>query len=160
MPRQKPGTSKQNYATPAAFINAVKLRLRVPGFAFDFAAEKSNAQCPRYWSKRDDALSKTSVEWAQQIRGAGWGWLNPPFDDIQPWAYACENAEVQGAHIALLTPASVGSNWFNQHIHGRALVLALNGRLDFIPGKVYPKDCILSLFGPTVSPGFDVWRWK
>lgn len=65
--------------------------------------------------------------------------------------------------MAFLVPAGVGANWYRDFIHRRALVLALNGRLAFMPDKptwLYPKDCILCLFGPTVTPDFDVWSWR
>lgn len=159
MPRQDRNTSKQDYSTPPAFIAATLARLRNTRFMFDFAADASNHKAAKYWSEDDDALGQSPVEWASRVRG-GWGWLNSPFDKIAPWAARCADAEDAGAHIAFLVPASIGANWFADHIHQRALVLALNGRLDFIPGKLYPKDCMLCLFGPTVSPGFDVWCWK
>jgi len=60
-------------------------------------------------------------------------------------------------------PAAVGSNWYRDYVHKKCLVLALNGRLAFITGKpklLYPKDCILCLYGPDFAPGFDVWSWK
>lgn len=159
MPRQKPGTSKQDYGTPPAFIAAVLARLRNKSFIFDFAADYTNNKAAKYWTQTDNALAYQADEWAAKVRG-GWGWLNPPFGDIAPWARKCAEAEDAGAHIAFLVPASIGANWFSDYIHQRALVLALNGRLDFIPGKLYPKDCMLCLFGPTVSPGFDVWCWR
>ncbi len=68
-----------------------------------------------------------------------------------------------GARIAFLVPAGVGSNWYRDFVHNKARVLALNGRLAFIEGKpklLYPKDCILCLYGPDFAPGFDVWSWK
>jgi hypothetical protein len=42
-------------------------------------------------------------------------------------------------------------------------VLLLNGRLAFMPDKpawLYPKDCILCLYGPFVEPGYEVWNWR
>jgi len=159
MPKQDRNNSKQDYATPAPFIAAALARLRINRFNFDFAADASNHKAAKYWTEKDNALNKTPAEWAKACRG-GWGWLNPPFKDIAPWAAACAAAEDQGAHIAFLVPASVGANWFVDSIHHRALVLGLNGRLDFIPGNHFPKDCMLCLFGPTISPGFDVWCWK
>jgi hypothetical protein len=63
----------------------------------------------------------------------------------------------------MLVPAAIGSNWFRDHVDGRALVLALNGRLAFIEGKpddLYPKDCILALYSPFVASGFEVWSWR
>lgn len=58
-PVQKPGRSKQDYATPACFLSAVKQRFGVE-FAIDLAADATNAVCARYLSMDDDALS---VEW-------------------------------------------------------------------------------------------------
>jgi hypothetical protein len=164
MPKQRPGRSRQDYATPPEFILAVLARLRVARFKFDFAAAAHNSKAgSKYWSEADDALSKSLAEWARKCRG-GWGWLNPPFADIEPWAAACHHASANhDAHIALLVPASVGANWYADYVHGRALVLALSPRLAFDPDRPtwgYPKDCILALYGPTVSPGFDCWRWK
>lgn len=159
MPRQDRNNSKQDYSTPATFIRAVHTRLRIKRFNFDFAADATNRKASNYWSKADNALAKTPEEWAAKVRD-GWGWLNPEFKDIAAWSRKCAEAEDAGAHIAFLVPASVGSNWFVDDVHHRALVLALNGRLDFIPNSVFPKDCMLCLFGPTISPGFDVWYWK
>ena len=64
-----------------------------------------------------------------------------------------------GSRIFLLTPASIGANWFAEHVYGKAHVLALQGRLTFVGHKQpYPKDCILSVYG--VKPGFSVWDWR
>lgn len=160
-PRQKPGRSKQDYSTPRAFLTAVKRRLHIEAFTFDFAADRRNRKSPDFWSAKDNSLRKSPFEWAQAA-GAGWGWLNPPFGDIEPWAKACWAAELHGASIAFLVPMGA-PNWFVEHVHHRALVLALNGRLAFIEGQpkeLYPKDCMLCLFSPLVAPGFDVWSWK
>jgi hypothetical protein len=87
-----------------------------------------------------------------------------------------------GGHVAFLTPLS-SADWCKDHVYGKALILALNGRLCFIPnwaktidpstlkkGKgparcyaappLYPKDCMLSLFSPEITPGFEVWNWR
>jgi phage N-6-adenine-methyltransferase len=181
-PEQKPGRSKQNYATPRNFIEPVKARLAISEFQFDFAAEAENTKAPNYWTKEDNSLAKSGVEWAAQVSG-GWGWLNPEFSDIDPWAARCVETKAAGGHVALLVPAGVGANWFRDHVDGHAHVLFLNGRLCFIedwattidpatlkPGKgpprcftsepLYPKDCILCLYSPEIAPGYRVWSWK
>lgn len=158
MPVQKPGNSKQNYRTPPAFLNAVRARLGIKNFTCDFAADRVNTVCPVYWSKQDDSLSKASWEWVDRIN-LGWGWLNPEYIHIAPWAERCADVGAW-AYIALLVPAGVGSNWFRDYVDGQARVLLLNGRLDFIPGAPYPKDCILCLYGPDIEPGYDVWNWR
>ena len=43
---------------------------------------------------------------------------------------------------------------------GQARVLLLNGRIAFMPDypdEMYPKDCVLALFGPSVPAGYEVW---
>lgn len=40
MPAQKPGRSKQDYSTPAAFISAVKSQFQTGPFAYDLAADE------------------------------------------------------------------------------------------------------------------------
>lgn len=180
MPAQKPGRSKQDYRTPEVFIAAAKRRLGIGRFMHDFAADESNRQAHTYFTKADDALSID--DWTQWIDG-GWGWLNPPFNNIRPWAWRCVETKSAGGSMALLVPAAVGANWYRDFVHHHALVLALNGRLCFMPdwattidpatvkpGKgparcyqqapLYPKDLILCLYGPYITAGFDVWNWR
>lgn len=156
MPVQKPGESRQDYATPWEFIRAVEARYG--RLDVDLAARIDNARAPRFVTPKEDSLA---VPWAERFAGM-FGWLNPEFADIDPWASKCrvETSTPGGLQVALLTPASVGSNWFAEHVHGHALVLALSPRITFEGERdPYPKDCILSLFG-FGQAGFDVWRWK
>jgi len=166
VPQQRPHRSKQDYATPMIFINAVKSLLSIDRFAFDFAADLSNHKASRYWMITNDALSQPPAAWKRQC-GSDWGWLNPPYASIGPWAKKCLEASRQGAKIAFLVPASVGSNWFRDYIHGAygVRVLFLNGRIPFIPDKpnwLYPKDCMLVLFGDEDAPPYssDIWTWR
>jgi len=162
-PKQQPGRSKQDYQTPATFIAAVKTRLGIDRFSHDFAADASNKQAPTFFDEDTDALSVPRWELTLRECGAVWGWLNPPFSKIGPWAKRCAETCRAGGSIAFLVPAAVGSNWFRDHVDGQARVLFLNGRLAFMPDKptwLYPKDCILVLYGPTVSPGYEVWTWR
>jgi hypothetical protein len=79
-PQQKPGRSKQDYATPSIFIAAVKARLGIRAFTIDFAADATNAKAERYIDEATDALS---VDWSGQVVPGEWAWLNPPFADIR-----------------------------------------------------------------------------
>lgn len=145
------GTSKQDYATPPAFIAAVEKRFGP--IAFDLAASPENAKAPRFFTKEDDSLRKA------------WGaldgnlWLNPEFDDIAPWADLCAGVRGRSAWTMMLTPASPGANWFRRLVVPNAYVLELAPRISFDGKHPYPKDCILSAFGFGVV-GRDVWRWK
>jgi hypothetical protein len=49
--------------------------------------------------------------------------------------------------------------WFAQHVHDKALIVALRPRLTFVGHATpFPKDIILAIFGE--QPGFDTWRWQ
>lgn len=162
MPAQKPFRSKQDFGTPENFLVATRRRLGIAAFTFDFAADATNAKAPKWWGIEDDSLSKTPVEWAAATEG-GWGWLNPEFAVIGPWASRCRETRLAGGSLAFLVPAGVGANWFRDHVDGHALVLMLNGRLAFMPDQptwLYPKDCILCLYSPYVDPGYRVWDWR
>jgi len=150
-PKQKPGRSKQDYATPPEFIAAVVERFGV--LAWDLAASHENAKAPHYFIEADNSLDQN---WSAL---QGNRWLNPPFCDIGPWAEKCSKTTLpSGDRIFLLVPASVGSNWFHRHVHGKALVLALSPRLSFDGKNPFPKDCMLCVYGR--HAGFDVWRWN
>jgi phage N-6-adenine-methyltransferase len=150
-PAQKPSTSKQDYQTDPAFVRAVIKRWGP--LSFDLAAHAGNHQCPRYYTVQQNSLVQ---DWSSL---AGNLWLNPPFLDIDPWAAKCSRTELQpGSRILFLTPAAVSTNWFADHVFGRARVFAVRPRLTFEGHTAgFPKDMILSVFGD--APAFCLWRW-
>lgn len=156
MPKQKPGKSKQDYKTPLELIYAVEKRFGP--ISIDLAASDGHV-CDNYYSESYDSLS---IEWMLQENTA---WLNPPFSRIEPWAKKCffESTRLKRKGcIILLTPASIGANWFHHWVYGRAAVIALNPRLTFVGETTpYPKDCMLSVYRkhpPLVRDRFTVWR--
>jgi phage N-6-adenine-methyltransferase len=157
MPVQKPGKSVQTYATPDEFIAAVRARFKIREFFYDLAAEPETTKGLHHYCEEEDALAQDWTKFADKQL-----WLNPPFGGIAPWATKCADTtprlRARGGRLFFLTPASVGANWFAEHVHKKALVLALQGRLSFDGKDPYPKDCMLSLFG--VPPGFEVWDWQ
>lgn len=156
MPEQKPGRSKQDYGTPADFRAA--LAKKFGPLEVDLAARADNAKAPIFITPEMDSLTHSWWPYLHQIC-----WLNPPFANIRPWAARCEaylpGCAVNGGKILFLTPASVGANWFRDHVMDKARVYLLCGRLTFEGETLpYPKDCILSVFGE--SPGFELWEWR
>lgn len=146
------GSSRQDYETPVDFITAVESRFGI--INVDLAASKENTKGQIWIDEQRDSLT---VDWSG-LRGNLW--LNPPFSNIGPWANKCSEESKRGCKILFLTPASVGSNWFSQHVFGQAHILFLNGRITFVGADdPYPKDCMLSCFG-LGTPGCEVWRWK
>jgi phage N-6-adenine-methyltransferase len=146
------GRSKQDYGTPPEFIDAV--RARFGRLDWDLAASTENAVASRFFTEEEDSLKQ---DWGEC---SGTLWLNPPFADIEPWARKCSEQRWRREWLLLLTPASVGSNWFAERVFGKALVLFLSPRLQFVgTDSSYPKDLALSCFGFGAS-GFECWRWR
>ncbi len=155
--------SKQDYGTPREFIRAVESRFGK--LAVDLAASPTNAKAD-HWI--DEARNSLAQPWAE-LWPDGNLWLNPPFANIDPWSKKCafESRQRRGL-ILLLTPASIGTEWFAQHVCDKAMVLGLSPRMAFdgMPpnpktGRVdlYPKDLMLSVFGDGLR-GFATWRWR
>jgi phage N-6-adenine-methyltransferase len=151
MPAQKPGKSKQDYATPRPFLDAVEARFG--RINFDLAASAHNKAVDAYFDERKDSLQQT---WC---RLPGLLWLNPPFGNIDPWAEKCAAEMRKGARIAFLTPASVGANWFQAHVVPSAHVLELSPRLSFDGEHPFPKDLVLAIFYAGLT-GRSPWRWR
>ena len=158
MPAQKPGTSRQDFGTPAAFIGAVERRFG--HLEWDLAAHAENTKCgDRYFGPGSTHhVDAFRVSWAGYVP-YGTLWLNPEFGNIEPWAEKCAaEAPMRHGLILMLTPASVGAGWFQRHVHGKAYVLALAPRLSFDGKAPFPKDCMLSVYGYGLT-GFGTWRW-
>lgn len=150
MPKQNPGKSEQDVKTPLDFLVYVRARLHAP-FIIDLAASKENTVVERFYSIEQDSLKQV---WPTE----GWCWLNPPYNNIRPWV---EKASLGYSQVAMLVPASTGSNWWRDWVHNKCHVLLLNGRLTF-EGHTspYPKDLALLLYTPFIKSGYDVWDWS
>lgn len=156
MPRQKPGLSKQDYGTPPEFLTAVKNRLKIPKFDIDLAATYDNAVADECYTERMNALSPEHP-WKM---GDGWSWLNPPYARLAPWVLKAASEAANGAQIAMLVPASVGSGWW-AYAAARSYQAFLQGRLTFNGETApYPKDCALLLWTPWGFTGQEIWRWS
>ena len=154
-PTVKRHKSNQAYATPPNFIRACEEKFG-RSIVWDLAANAANTKA-NFWY--DEDMNSLAQPWHTIFAPAGMLWLNPPFDDIAPWAQKCAiESAIQGcAPILLLTPASIGTNWFRDHVYERAKVLALNGRIQFVGATdPYPKDLMLSVFGLGAA-GFEIW---
>ncbi len=148
--------SKQDYGTPRNFLDAVVKEFG--SLDWDLAASVENKKAPQYFGPGSKIAENTLTTTLDGMTGNMW--CNPPYANIGDWAkHFAETRLRSGANILFLVPASIGSNWFAKYVHGKALVLALNGRLTFEGcSKPFPKDCILAVYG--YQPGFEVWKWN
>jgi hypothetical protein len=159
-PKQKPHKSKQDVQTPQDLLDAIKRDFGVRTWTWDLAANEKNTVSPNWFGPGGAQPDSLAVDWRQLD---GDLWLNPEFGNIDPWAEKCADTWKElrdGARIFLLTPASVGSNWFDDHVFGIAHVVALAPRVIFCGHSApYPKDLVCSVFS-RVTGGFSTWRWK
>lgn len=158
MPRQKPGRSRQCYATPLDFIQAIEYRFGP--LDFDLAATPKNAKATKFYTRQQNALRQTWQPLDYRF------WLNPPYAHISPWASKCVVASStmkRRGSVFMLVPASVCAGWFRDHVWGKAYVNFLSPRLCFIPGEPYPKDLMLCVYRrsrPKTDEMFVYWNWK
>lgn len=153
LPAQRPGRSEQIVRTPKALLDAVQKRFGA--FDVDLACTRANCVAPLGYM-HDAGRDSLACDWGAEHPG-GFGWLNPPFGNIAPWVAKC--AATRDMWIAALLPASIGANWFAEHVHRHAYVLALSPRVTFVGHKSpFPKDLIIAMYG-TGFRGFDTWRW-
>lgn len=150
--------SFQAYETPQELIQAIVRRFGK--IQVDLAASKENAKAP-VWI--DEAQNSLSFPW-HELKGNLF--LNPPYNDIAPWAKKCaqemQKPKVLFERILFLVPASVGSNWFADHVDPYAQVLFLRPRLSFDGKNPYPKDTMLCNYDPNGLDDiqFECWKWK
>lgn len=164
MPAQKPGRSRQDYGTPPLLLAATMGRLS-DALVFDLACRHDNAVCDHgyYFDEGVDALQQA---WADDVRQrsrreGAWAWLNPPFADIEPWVKKAGEEAARGLHLAMLVPASVGSQWWRRYVEPDAYALYLNPRITFVGATdPYPKDCAILIYTPLHLTGAETWEWQ
>lgn len=149
--------------TPPVFLDAVRRRLGITNFSHDFAAESQNSAVPSsYFSSANNAFSYP--RWERWCQPPAWGWLCPPFDRIDLWAARAQETGQRGGSLAMLVPSSTGAPWFLHHVHQQARVLWLDGWIGAVlpPERawLFPHDCMLCLYGPTIVPGYEAWSWQ
>jgi hypothetical protein len=171
MARISSGTnSKQNYQTPKALITACEKRFGP--ITVDLAACSYNKVCDRYIGPPEEgvvtlenvkdliATDSLTYPWAGLTKlYGGVLWLNPPFNDIPTWAEQCEIEAEEGANILFLIPYGT-TKGFMKHVVGKADLYMLIGRLAFIPGESFPKDCVICHYHKNSGDNLYFWDWK
>lgn len=163
-PSIKRGRSEQVVGTPRVFLDAVEDRFGV--ITWDLAATADNRVNGRNGLGREDYFGPDHPsERYRDALAADWDmsgtlWCNPPFASIGPWATKCAEARTRCDWTLLLVPASVDSEWFAEHVHGKGLVMPLRPRLKFVGhADPYPKPLMLVAYG-FGAVGFEPWRWR
>lgn len=106
--RATPLSGSDEYETPDALFHARHARF---GFTVDVAAASWNAKLPRFWSKRDSALSR---RWVGER-----GWMNFPYSRGNPlrWASYARDQVLHGAELVDgLGPAATSEPWWQKQV--------------------------------------------
>lgn len=91
-------------------------------FDLDACATRENAKCSRYFTKRDDALSK---------RWTGTVWMNPPYGrEIAAFMRKAYEESLSGATVVCLVPSRTDTAWWHRYAK-QGQIIFLRGRLRF-----------------------------
>ncbi|MDQ3003497.1 MAG: hypothetical protein M3Y08_19840 [Fibrobacterota bacterium] len=155
---------KQDYATPTELVHLIARRFGV-SFVLDLSASSENAKCADWIDEKENSLAQN---WAERISTNPPGeygrvncaWLNPPFKRAAPWMEKCAAESAKGMRIVSLTLSSMGSNWYRDHVEGKAFSLILRDRVTFVGcNDPYTKELMVTLWGFGMT-GLGFWSWK
>lgn len=109
------------WETPQALFDAMN---EIHGFTLDAAATKENAKCAKFFTREDNALTRS---WAGETV-----WLNPPYGRkiaaLVRKAY--EESRNPGTTVVVLLPARTDTKWFHDYAI-KVQIKFLKGRLKF-----------------------------
>lgn len=114
------------------------------GFTVDVCASDWNHQCARYWTVKDDGLSK---EWD------GACWCNPPFDESKArWVEKAWRSAQAGATVVMLLKADflADSEWWHDYVMRSSEIRYMRGRPTFagMDGKTTSQRCLIVVMRP------------
>ena len=157
MPPQNPSESEQNVGTPWRFVHAVHRLLCIPSFAVDLASSDELSKGIVCVTEQEDTFK---TDWAAFTNWQRWGFLNPPFGNIEPFAKKAWEDSRRGACLVMLVPAAVGSTWWHEWVSGKGYTIILRNRMAFIGHtQSYPKDLALIVYAPFLAGGMRYWSW-
>lgn len=125
-PNSKPEVGQQNYRTPASFLTAIKRRFQIASIDWDCACTATDCvgESGGYTYPAVDALAQ---DWRELALPGVTAFFNPPF--AQSGAF-CAKAASSGARVLGLIPVAIGTKWWRQHVHQKAVVVGV-GRIVF-----------------------------
>lgn len=111
------------WETPKEFFDKLNEEFK---FTLDPCATDENHKCDKYYTQKDDGLSKN---WKGETV-----FVNPPYGrDISKWVEKCykENYE-NNITCVMLIPSRTDTKWFHKFIYNRAEIRFIAGRIKFV----------------------------
>ena len=107
------------WETPQDFFNELNKEFC---FTLDPCAAKENAKCKKFYTKKDDGLSKS---WDNEIV-----FCNPPYGrEIGKWVKKA--SELRNGKVIMLIPSRTDTKWFHDYIYNKTEIRFIKGRLKF-----------------------------
>lgn len=97
---------------------------KIYNFTLDPCADHQNHKCNKYYTEKDDGLSKS---WKNEIV-----FMNPPYGKyIGTWIAKAWNEAKRGATVACLIPARTDTRWWHRYCMKASKIYFIKGRLKF-----------------------------
>jgi site-specific DNA-methyltransferase (adenine-specific) len=100
-------------------------------FTLDPCATDDNHKCDKYYTIKDDGLSK---DWSGEIV-----FVNPPYGRaIGKWVKKSYEEYLKGTTVVMLIPSRTDTRFFHDYIYNKAEIRFLKGRLKFV-NRLFPS---------------------
>jgi len=113
-----------DWETPQDFFDKLNEEFR---FTLDPCATKKTAKCKKFYTKKDDGLSK---DWKREIV-----FCNPPYGRaIKDWVFKCSvEGKKEKTIVVMLIPARTDTKYFHDYIYKwhNVEIRFIKGRLKF-----------------------------
>lgn len=114
------------WSTPQDFYDKLNNEFH---FTLDPCADESNHKCAKYYTEKDDGLSK---DWSSETV-----FVNPPYGRaIKDWVQkSYEESQKNNTKVVMLIPARTDTKYFHKYIYHKAEIRFIEGRLKFGDSK-------------------------
>jgi site-specific DNA-methyltransferase (adenine-specific) len=154
-------SNKTDYETPDWLFKPLDDEFH---FDIDCAANKENAKCDLYLTKRDNALDlrwwKIGGYFCDNFKMTCW--LNPPYSrDIGKWMKKAYQESLKGCIVVCLISVSTSTKWWHEWVLKAYEIRFIKGRIKFIGGKGTPSfDSCIVVFDENRKIIWDKGRLK
>lgn len=117
-------SKSDEWETPQDIFNQLNEEFK---FTLDPCATKKNHKCPKFYSKKQDGLTR------------GWQgervFCNPPYSGVGKWVKKAHDESQGDCFIVMLVPARTDTKWFHDYIDNKTKIRFIKGRLKFSNSK-------------------------
>jgi len=142
-------TGNVEWSTPVDLFDDLN---RIFHFDLDACASPTNAKCPRYFTKEQDALRQS---WRGTV------WMNPPYGrQISHFMKKAYEESLDGATVVCLVPSRTCTRWWHGYAkHGNITLLRnrlkFGGSQDSAP---FPSAIVI-FYGGVLGDSTRPWCW-